>query len=134
MGDGIGQRQRASPGPTKKKPLLDTKMNSKCLDVGNQILCRVLRGFAMWCRTAATALVEQHAVESVRVEKPPVRCRYAGARTAVKEQHRPAIRTTNLFEINVVKASIQLAAAEGRLYRKQFLFLYECVCHSNNIT
>ena len=51
----------------------------------------------------------------------------------MKKQHRPAIGAPNLFEIDVMQATVQLATAEGRLHRKQFFFLNESVCHEHTL-
>ena len=106
-------------------------MNPQRLDVGYQILGCVLRGFAMRCGTATATLVEQHAMKPIRIEKAPMCCRNAGAGSAMEEQDGSAVRPANLLEIDVVKAAVQLAAAKGRLHRKQFLFLNESVCHAD---
>ena len=50
------------------------------------------------------------------------------------EQNRPAIGAPDLFVINLVQTTIELAAAEGRLYRKQLFFLNECVRHGVSIS
>ena len=133
MRNGVCKGECASPGPAKQQPFFDPEMDTKRLDVGNQVLGRVLRGFAVRGGPATATLVEQHAMEPVRIEKPPVGCRDARAGPSMKKQHRPAIGAPNLFEIDVMQATVQLAAAEGRLHRKQFFFLNESVCHAHTL-
>ncbi len=50
------------------------------------------------------------------------------------EQHRPPVRSPNLFVVNLVQTAIKLAAAKGRLNRKQFFFLDECIRHGDSIS
>jgi hypothetical protein len=52
----------------------------------------------------------------------------------MNEQNGPAIGATDLFEINLVKTTIELAATKRRLYRKQLFFLNECVRHVTSIS
>ena len=68
MRNGVRKGKRASPGSAEQQPFFDPEMDAKRLDVGNQVLGRVLRGFAMRGRTATAALVEQHAVKPVGIE------------------------------------------------------------------
>ena len=129
MRDGICQRERTSPRTAKKKPFLNPEMDAKRFDVCDQVLGCVLGCFPMRDGPATAALIEQNAVKPVRVEQASVRRRDAGAGATMQEQNRLSIRPPHLFEIDVVQATVQLAAAKGRLHRKQFLFLNESVGH-----
>jgi len=73
-------------------------------------------------------------MKPVRVEQPPMRCGYSGPWATMDEQNGPAIGAADLFEINLVKTTIELAATKRRLYRKQLFFLDECVRHAVSIS
>lgn len=120
MGLPVGQRQRRAPRAAEHQPALDAEHLAQALDVLDQQLGRVVAPLAQRGGLAGAALVEQDDAVGVRVEKAAVLRRQAGARAAVQEDDRNAVRVADLFPVDGVDVvDRQHAVAGGQDRREQ---------------
>jgi hypothetical protein len=91
-------------------PLLDAELRADALEVGHEIVDRVLRELAERRAAARAALVDEHDAQRARIEEAPVHRRAARARPAVHEEHRRALGIAALLEVE------RVARADGQAF------------------
>ena len=74
---------------------------------------RIVFAAALGSASAGAALIEQHRMEALRIEQPPVIGLAAASRPAVQIDRRDAIRSPDGFDIDLV------AIADGQQFRCQ---------------
>src|SRR5665213_1242835 len=82
---GVGQRERHPPRTAPQQPPLDAEMFAQLLDVGDEVVRRVVLEAYRWIRdgrraASATALVELDDAVRVGIEQPPAPGRTAATR------------------------------------------------------
>ena len=116
----VGQRQRAAPRAAEQQPLVDAEMGPQPLHVGDEMAGGVVVQLAERHRAAAAALVEHDDAVELRIEEPAMHRGRAGARAAVQEHDRHALRIAALLPIDRVSpVDRQHAAGVGRDFREQ---------------
>lgn len=83
------------------------------LDIGHEVLRRIVGQIAVWGRAPAAALVEDDDAVEARVEEAAVRRRSARTRAAMQEQHRLAARIAGLLPMHDM-AVIERQPATGK--------------------
>ncbi|MOA01380.1 hypothetical protein D3C78_1207880 [compost metagenome] len=114
MGLCVGQRQGRAPGAAEQHPLVDAQVLADALHVRHQIPGGVAVETGVRGRAAAAALVEGDDAIDGRIEPAAAGRIAAGARPAVDEQHRQAVRRAALVDVQLVRmVHRQLVAGVG---------------------
>src|SRR5205085_7603586 len=91
-----------APGAADHHPALESEFFADLLHVRDQMRCRVVLARSLGPAAAAAALVEQHGMETVGVEKPAMIGLAAGARAAVQVDRRDSVGAADALDIELV--------------------------------
>ncbi len=98
----IGQRQRRTPGAADDHPAPKPEFLADQLHVGDQVRQGVVVAPALGAAAPGAALIEQHRVETLGVEQPPVIGLAAAAGAAVQVDRRNAVGAADAFDMDLV--------------------------------
>src|SRR5262249_36159892 len=99
---GVRERERAAPRSAEHLPLLDAEVDAQALDVGDQILRRVLVERRLGRAASAAALVEEGDAVAPGIEEAPRERLDSASRSAMQKDRRLAVRTSHFLVIEVV--------------------------------
>ena len=87
---GVGERQRRAPRAAEEQPLPDPEVPAQLLEIGDQVLRRVVGQLRRGRRAPRAALVEQRNAPDCRIEIAAMVRQAAPTRSAVQEHERYA--------------------------------------------
>src|SRR5262249_40902952 len=113
----VSQGKRAPPRTTEDSPLFNAETLAQPLNVRDQMPGRVFFQGGMRNAIASPSLIEQYNSIGFRVEEAAIIQGQSGARTAVKKDHRLAVRIPALLVINLMDFRYLQHPMLVRLYR-----------------
>src|SRR5262249_54099354 len=102
---GVGDGERRAPGAAEHDPAVDAEMAAQPLEVGDQVRRGVVGDLAEWLGAAGAALVEDDDVIVGGIEEAAMHGAGAGARPAMEEYHRRALRVAALLVVDLVRSA-----------------------------